>query len=156
MAKDLVQAFARLALGIGFLSAVCDRFGLWGPHGAAHVAWGDFAHFTTYTEQVNSLLPSGIAPALAIVATIFESLFGAALVLGLFTRVAAIGSACMLAIFALSMTVSFGIKAPLDYSVFAASAAALMLAQLPRYRWSIDDLVAHEYEIPSTGVTSAR
>jgi putative oxidoreductase len=153
MGKDLIQAFARLAVGIGFLSAVCDRFGFWGPHGTAHVAWGDFAHFTTYTAQVNSFLPSGLAPTLAIISTILESLFGAALVLGLFTRVAAIGSACLLALFAVSMTISFGIKAPLDYSVFAACSAALMLTQWYRFRWSIDDLVAHKYQMTPTNRT---
>jgi len=150
MVKDLIQAFARLAVGIGFLSAVGDRLGFWGPHGAANVSWGDFAHFTIYTAQVNSFLPSGLAPTLAIVATVFESLFGVTLVLGLFTRVTAIGSACLLGIFAFSMTASFGIKSPLNYSVFAACAAALMLTQWYRFRWSIDDLVAHKYEMTPT------
>ena len=116
MGKDLIQAFARLAVGTAFLSAVADRFGLWGPHGATNVAWGDFAHFTMYAAQVTSFLPSGLALTNAILSTIFEGLFGVALVLGLFTRAAAIGSACLLAIFGLSMTISFGIKAPLDYA----------------------------------------
>ncbi len=146
MSKDLIQVFARLAVGIGFLSAVFDRFGLWGPHGAANVSWGDFAHFTMYTARLNYLLPSGLAPTLAIIATIFESVFGVALVLGLFTRMAAIGSACLLAIFAFAMTISLGIKAPLNYSVFAACAAALMLTQWYRFRWSIDDLLAHKHQ----------
>lgn len=146
MGKDLIQAFARLAVGIGFLSAVGDRFGWWGPHGAANVSWGDFGHFTMYTAQVNSFMPSGLAPTLAIVSTIFESLFGLALVFGLFTRAAAIGSACLLAAFAFSMTISLGIKAPLDYSVFAACAAALMLTQWHQFRWSIDDIVARKHE----------
>lgn len=146
MGKDLIQAFARLAIGIGFLSAVGDRFGLWGPHGSANVSWGDFAHFTMYTAQVNSFMPSGLALTLAIVSTIFESLFGVALVLGLFTRAAAIGSAYLLAIFAFSMTISLGIKKPLDDSVFADCAAALLLTQWPRFRWSIDDLIARKHE----------
>jgi uncharacterized membrane protein YphA (DoxX/SURF4 family) len=150
MGQDLIQAFARLAVGTGFLSAVGDRFGFWGPHGAANVSWGDFAHFTMYTAQVNSFMPSGLAFTLAILATIFEGLFGVALVLGLFTRAAAIGSACLLAIFAFSMTVSLGIKAPLNYSVFAACAAALLLTQWHRFRWSIDDLLAREHEQPRT------
>jgi hypothetical protein len=30
--------FLRLALGVAFLSAVADRFGLWGPAGAKNVA----------------------------------------------------------------------------------------------------------------------
>jgi putative oxidoreductase len=103
-------------------------------------AWGDFAHFTMYTAQVNSFMPPSLAPTLAIASTVLESMFGVTLVLGMFTRVAAIGSACLLAIFAFSMTASFGIKAPLDYSVFAACAAALMLTQWQRFRWSTDDL----------------
>ena len=146
MGKNLVQAFARLAVGIGFLSAVGDRFGLWGPHGAANVSWGDFARFKIYTAQVNSFMPSSLALTLAVLGTIFEILFGVALVLGLFTRAAAIGSACLLAIFAFSMTISLGIKAPLDYSVFGDCAAALLLTQWHRFRWSIDDLVARKHE----------
>jgi uncharacterized membrane protein YphA (DoxX/SURF4 family) len=150
MGKDLIQAFARLAVGIGFLSAVGDRFGFWGPHGAANVSWGDFAHFTVYTAQVNSFMPSGLTPTLAIVATVFETLFGVTLVLGLFTRATAIGSACLLAVFAFSMAASFGIKAPLNYSVFAACAAALMLTQWHRFRWSADDLLARKHDQTQT------
>ena len=141
MGKDLIQAFARLAVGTGFLSAVGDRFGLWGPHGAANVSWGDFAHFTIYTAHVTSFMPSGLAPTLAVLSTIFETLFGVALVLGLFTRAAAIGGACLLAMFAFSMTISLGIKAPLDYSVFGDCAATLPLTQWYRFRWRMDDLV---------------
>ena len=156
MGKDLIQAFARLAVGIGFLSAVGDRFGLWGPHGAANVSWGDFAHFTIYTAQVNSFIPSGLALTLAVLATIFEILFGVALVLGLFTRAAAIGSACLLAIFGFSMTISLGMKAPLSYSVFGDCAAALLLTQWYRFRWSIDDLVARKHEQTPTNLPALR
>ena len=35
---EIVSLFARLALGVSFLSAVADRFGLLGPHGAKNVA----------------------------------------------------------------------------------------------------------------------
>jgi hypothetical protein len=41
--------FLRAALGFSFLSAVADRFGLWGAYGRSHVAWGDFPHFVVYT-----------------------------------------------------------------------------------------------------------
>jgi len=34
------SAFLRLALGISFLSAVADRFGLWGVYGQPNVSWG--------------------------------------------------------------------------------------------------------------------
>ena len=34
---EIVCLFARFALGASFLSAVADRFGLWGPYGAKNV-----------------------------------------------------------------------------------------------------------------------
>src|SRR5215813_8122156 len=54
---ELVRLFARIALGASFLSAVADRFGLWGPYGAKNVSWGNFAHFVEYTGAVTSLFP---------------------------------------------------------------------------------------------------
>src|SRR5262249_19858863 len=42
---EIVRLFARFALGASFLSAVADRFGLWGPYGAKNVSWGNFSHF---------------------------------------------------------------------------------------------------------------
>ena len=54
---EIVRLFARFALGTSFLSAVADRFGLWGPYGATNVSWGNFAHFVEYTGKVTSLPP---------------------------------------------------------------------------------------------------
>ncbi|GEM33718.1 hypothetical protein NN3_47250 [Nocardia neocaledoniensis NBRC 108232] len=39
--------FTRAALGAGFLSAVADRFGLWGDPGTSNVAWTGTASFVT-------------------------------------------------------------------------------------------------------------
>jgi hypothetical protein len=39
-----------------------------------------------------------------------------------------LGSAALLALFGITMAISFSIKSPLDYSVFSASAAAELLA----------------------------
>jgi putative oxidoreductase len=60
-------------------------------------------------------------------ATGLELTFGLALVLGVRVRAAATGAALLLAGFAVSMAISFGVKSPLDYSVFTASACALLL-----------------------------
>jgi putative oxidoreductase len=62
------------------------------------------------------------------VATVAEFGFGLALILGIWPRWVALGSAVLLALFGTAMAISFGIKAPLDYSVFSASAGALFLA----------------------------
>src|SRR5258706_5113327 len=66
---EIVRLFARFALGASFLSAVADRFGLWGPHGAKNVSWGDFAHFVEYTGAVTSLFPSSLTVSFAWAAT---------------------------------------------------------------------------------------
>ena len=116
--------YARFALGAAFLSAVADRFGLWGKYGG----WGNFANFTQYTAQVNSFLPAFIIPFLAWAATAAELSLGIALIIGIWPRWTAFGAAILLFWFATAMAISFGIKSPLDYSVFSASAGALLLA----------------------------
>ena len=116
--------YLRIALGIAFLSGIADRFGIWGKYGG----WGNFANFEQYTAQVNSFMPPFIIPFLAWAATVAEFGFGIALVFGLWPRWTALGSAILLALFGTAMAISFGIKSPLDYSVFSASAGALVLA----------------------------
>src|SRR5215510_10965095 len=139
-AADYSTVFLRLALGISFLSAVADRFGLWGAYGQPNVAWGDFSRFVDYTGKLNWFAPTAVIPALAWAATFAEMLLGLALVLGCFTRVAAWLSGLMLLVFALTMTFALGVKAPLGFSVFSASAGAFLLAAYGKYPLSIDAL----------------
>jgi uncharacterized membrane protein YphA (DoxX/SURF4 family) len=128
MVRRHVPLYLRLALAAGFLSAVFDRFGFWGPAGAPNVAWGDFQRFTAYTGKLNPWAPAALIPFLAWFVTVAETVLGVALVLGLWARYAALASGVLLGLFALGMTVGTGIKPALSYSVFAASAAAFALA----------------------------
>ena len=117
--------YLRIALGAAFLSGIADRFGLyWGRN----VGYGNFDGFMQYTAKVNSFMPAFSIPFLAWAATVAEFSLGVALILGLWPRWVALGSAILLALFGVAMAISFGIKSPLDYSVFSASAGALMLA----------------------------
>jgi uncharacterized membrane protein YphA (DoxX/SURF4 family) len=134
------SVFLRFALGFSFLSAVADRFGLWGAFGEPHVAWGTFARFVAYTGTLNWFLPRPAVPTLAIVATCAETLFGILLVLGWQTRTTAFLSGVLLLLFAVTMTVALGIKAPLDASVFSAAGGAFLLANCAEYPFSIDQL----------------
>lgn len=127
VAERLLVPCVRFALAAGFLSSVADRFGLWGPPGSPKAAWGDWSNFVKYTAVLNFLLPQRLAPILAVVATIAESSLGVLLILGLWKREVAALSAGLLCLFALAMTFALGVKAPLDYSVFAAAGAAAML-----------------------------
>lgn len=134
------SVFLRFALGCSFLSAVADRFGWWGPYGAPHVAWGNFARFVAYTGTLNWFLPAAAIPALAVIATCTEALFGILLVLGWKTRITAFLSGVLLLLFAITMTIALGIKAPLDFSVFSAAGGAFLLAGCAEYPFSIDRL----------------
>ena len=126
-AQRLGIVYARIALGTAFLSAVADRFGLWGKYGG----WGNFATFQKYTAQVNSFMPASTIPFLAWTATVAELSFGIALILGIWTRWVARAAAVLLFLFGTAMAISLGIKSPLDYSVFSASAGALLLSLYP-------------------------
>ena len=116
--------YARIALGAAFLSGIADRFGLWGKK----IGYGDFAHFVQYTAQVNSFMPAFTIPFLAWAATVAELALGIALISGVWLRWVALGSALLLVLFGTAMAISFGLKSPLDYSVFSASAAAALLS----------------------------
>ncbi len=73
-------------------------------------------------------MPRWTIPFLAWASTLAELGLGLGLVVGLWPRRIALASAALLLIFGTAMALSLGIKSPLDYSVFSASAAALLLA----------------------------
>lgn len=125
---EFSSLFLRIALGVSFLSAVADRFGLWGSSGQPNVSWGSFARFVAYTANLNWFLPRAMIPALAVIATCAEVLLGLCLIVGWQTRVAAWGAGILLTTFAVTMALALGLKAPLDYSVFSAAGGAFLLA----------------------------
>ena len=128
--KAAAKWFLRVAIAAGFLSAVADRFGLWGPPGAANIDWGAWKPFVDHTRLLTFYLPESLAPFAAIFATLAEAVLGVWLLVGWRTRVAAYASAALLLTFALSMTLAVGVKNPLNYSTFTGVAAAFALAVL--------------------------
>src|SRR5262249_17035599 len=138
---EFSSVFLRIALGGTFLSAVADRFGLWGAYGYPNVAWGSYPRFVAYTAKLLWLLPPAPVPALALGATVAGTLFGLLLVLGWKTQLTSLLSGILLTAFALSMTLALGVKAPLDYSVFSAAGGALLLATYTRFPFSLDELI---------------
>jgi len=119
--------YLRWSLGLTFLSACADRFGIWGPPGSKYAVWGDWAHFVAYSATLNWYLPASLQSPIAWIATIAEISLGFALIIGLYLRQTAYISAAVLALFALAMTFSVGIKAPLNSSVFVDAGAAWLL-----------------------------
>lgn len=118
----------RVAMGITFLSAVADRFGLWGPPGSPNAGWGSWERFVAYSSTLNWFLPSALQEPAAALATGGELVFGAALIAGIYARHAAYGAAVLLTCFAVTMALAEGIKSPLAYSVFVDAAGSWLLA----------------------------
>jgi uncharacterized membrane protein YphA (DoxX/SURF4 family)/ketosteroid isomerase-like protein len=117
--------YTRIALGAAFLSAVASRFGLWDKT-------PDLKHFGAFiqnTAQVVAFIPSAFIPLLAWAATTAETTLGILLILGIWPRLVSLAAAILLAMFGTAMAISFGLKSPLDYSVFSASGAAVLLSQ---------------------------
>ena len=123
----LVEWFLRISFSIGFLSAVADRFGLWYKEVSA---WGNWASFVKYTNSLLPFLDYNAASIVGGIATFFEVGLGLALLTKFKTSQIAICSGILLFTFGLSMTIFLNVKAPLDYSVYTASAAAFALSLL--------------------------
>ncbi len=151
----LQTIFLRLGLAAGFLSAVADRLGIWGPYGRPNVAWGDMEHFLFYAEKLNPWFPTAVIPAVGWASTIAEIALAVLLLIGLQTRWAAWLSGWLLLAFALGMTVGTGVKTAFDASVFAASAGAFMLATARKYAWSVDETIKGEGPDRGSGIESA-
>jgi uncharacterized membrane protein YphA (DoxX/SURF4 family) len=140
----------RVGLGVGFLSAVADRLGLWGPFGQPNVEWGNFSRFLEYTHTLNWYLPAGMILPLGIIATGAEILFGLLLVVGWRTRLAALLSGLLLLTFGVSMTLALGIKAPLNFAVLTGIGGALHLASRESFPFSVDELLSRRTIQPFT------
>lgn len=125
--RKLIEWFLRLALSAGFLSAVADRFGWWSK---ANSAWGNWPSFVAYTQTLIPFVPAALVPLAAAAATALEILLGLGLLVNYRTAAVAKASGLLLLLFALAMTGFKTIKAPLDYSVYTASAAAFALSAL--------------------------
>ena len=139
MTTRITKLFLRLALAISFLSAVADRFGVWGKEISV---WGTWEAFLAYTKIINPWFPDAMIPALGIIATTAEIILAACLLVGFKTELAARLSAILLLLFALSMTFSTGIKGAFDYSVFSASAGAFALSLMKERFLELDSLLS--------------
>lgn len=132
------QLFVRVAMATAFLSAVADRLGFWGAPGTANAAWGNWANFVEYSNTLNFFVPEAMGEFLAIGATALETILGILLLIGYKTRLSAYCSGILLILFALTMTLSFGIKSTFNYSVWVGASACFLLATVQDFSFSLD------------------
>jgi uncharacterized membrane protein YphA (DoxX/SURF4 family) len=122
----------RIALAAAFLSAVADRFGIWGAAGTPGVVWGDFAAFVEATAALNPWFPAPVIAPLAWFVTALEVALAVLLLVGVQLRKVALVSTGLLVLFMVGMIVGYGLKSIFDYSVVTAAAASLLLASVSR------------------------
>ncbi|RYG01244.1 MAG: DoxX family protein, partial [Chitinophagaceae bacterium] len=125
MYQKITEWFLRIALSVTLLSAVADRFGWWSKSLAV---WGNWENFLAYTQTLMPFVPNSLIGMMGSLATLLEVVFAIGLLLNFKTSLIAKCTGALLLIFGLSMAFAINIKAPLDYSVFVASAGAFALS----------------------------
>ena len=128
--RQVAMLALRIALATAFLSAVADRFGVWGPSGTLNVFWGSFDAFVAYTATLMPFVPAGIVPVFAWASTAAEVILAIGLLIGWQLRWFALGSALLLTVFGLAMAMFAGIEATFSYNVWTTVAASYGLAYL--------------------------
>jgi len=136
----IAQLLLRCALGITFLTPVFDRLGLLGLPGVGNIEWGNWENFINYTTTLMPIFERPVVNILGEIATVSELLIGTFLIIGFKTKYAALGASLITLTFIIFMSLSVGIQKPINYGVFTASAAGLLLSLIPNYNWSLDNL----------------
>lgn len=135
------QLLLRLALGITFLTPVSDRLGILGEPGTGNIEWGNWENFLDYTATLMPIFERPLVNFFGVTATVAELLIGVFLIIGFKTKWAARGASLLTLTFIIFMTLSVGIQKPVNYGVFTASAASLLLSFVPYYKWSLDNVL---------------
>ncbi|WP_257669210.1 DoxX protein [Parapedobacter tibetensis] len=133
-----IKLYLRLAIAVGFLSAVADRLGFWNED---VTIWGNWDSFLEYTQLLNPWVAAGLIPTIGFIATAAEVVFALFLLIGFKTELFATLSGVLLLLFALSMTFSTGIKGVFDFSVLTASAASFALGTMREKYLELDSLL---------------
>ena len=121
-------------LAADFAGAVADRFGVFGPPGAAGVSWGDWADFVAYTGVLLHGVPGPVAAVTAIGATAAEIALALLLVTGWQRRWVGKGAAGLLSCYLLAMATSVGWDDVARYALPVEIGAALLVTVCPPQR----------------------
>ena len=138
--RQIAKLFLRLTVAASMLSSVADRFGIWAKE---LCMWGDMDKFVAYTQSLIPYIPANAVPVLAWTATVLEVLLPLCVLVGLKLKWTASLSGLMILVFAIAMATSVGIKAPLNYSAFTASAAAFGILACGKGIWEVDNLMGN-------------
>lgn len=135
------QLLLRWALGITFLTPVLDRLGILGQPGTGNIEWGNWENFINYTATLMPYFDRPVTNVMGAIATVSESVIALLLIIGFKTKYAAAGCSALTLTFILFMATSVGVQKPINFGVFTATTASLLLSCIPDYKWSIDNYI---------------
>jgi uncharacterized membrane protein YphA (DoxX/SURF4 family) len=135
------QLLLRYALGITFLTPVLDRLGILGQPGVGNIEWGNWDNFIDYTSTLMPIFDRPLVNTMGAIATVAELLIAICLIVGFKTKQAALGASLITLTFIIFMILSVGIQKPINYGVFTASAAGLLLSFMTNYSYSLDNVL---------------
>lgn len=100
--------------------------------------WGNFAHFVANTEQLTSIVPQFLGPAMAWIATVAEIVLALALPVGWQTRQAGVLERFAADAFRASHDGRTRNQSPARRLRFSAATSAFLLSRLDHYKLSLD------------------
>lgn len=117
-----------------FAGAVADRFGVFGPPGAAGVSWGSWAAFVDYTRVLLLGAPEPVAVVAATGATAAEVALAVAFLVGWQRRWVGKAAAGLLTVYLVAMASSVGWGEVARYALPIEIGGALLLSVSPSRR----------------------
>ena len=121
-------------LAADFAGAVADRFGAFGPPGAAGVSWGSWPAFVDYTRVLLHGVPEPVALMAAVGATGIEVALVAVLLSGRQRRWVGKAAAALLTVYLVAMASSVGCSEVARYALPIVIGGALLLSACPGRR----------------------
>jgi hypothetical protein len=121
-------------LAADFAGAVADRFGVFGPPGAAGVSWGNWSAFVDYTRTLLHEPPEAVTAAAAVGATAAEIALAVVLLTGWQRRWVGKAAAGLLTFYLVAMATSVGFDDVARYALPLEIGAALLVTVCPTAR----------------------
>lgn len=135
----------RIALSVGMLAAVAYRYGLLKKK---HSEWGNWEGLLDYDKVLNPYFSQKMIDILENATNYFQIGLAILLLVSFKTPFIARATGFLLLILAQTTMIHLEVKAPLDYSIFVAAAAAFALSIIVELQRSEKALTKRETRIP--------
>ena len=131
-------------IGLDLVAAVADRFGAFGPPGAAGVSWGSWRAFTDYTAALLHLPTGLVVTAAAASATVLELLLAGLLLSGWQRRWVGKATAGLFTIYLVGMGLSEHRAGVVTFAMPVLIGGVLLLSATPTRRRALSSRLSRD------------